>query len=296
MKLYIVPNTGVPVKQNVSEYFEMDYTNFIDLVFGSIDDDFSIIDERREADLLICGIQTLPDTILDKKTMLVCVENCSAKGGRPWYKHFKLYEHFNDSRICIYIYNDLTKLIVTSNYLAIPFIYLYIDQFLRLQQTLQIPKVPFSNKKFCLFTSRNLLNDNKLKVLQELEKYGEINTIDQFPELKGKTCYHSKELLNLYSQYKFIVCFENSHTDGYITEKLFNVFLSGSIPIYNGAPDVGKYINVDAMIRFDDTQFLKKVLLLNSNETLYQLTVNRPKISKSYDNENWSHYLSKFLE
>jgi hypothetical protein len=123
------------------------------------------------------------------------------------YKHFNLYGHYNDKRISIHIYNDITKLIVNDDYIAIPFIYLYVDQFIRLQNTLSIPKVPFSEKKFCLFTSRNSLNDNKMKAIQELVKYGDVDSISNYPEITNKSCYHSKELLNVYSQYKFVMCF-----------------------------------------------------------------------------------------
>lgn len=295
MNLFIVPDTGVHVSENVSEYYQMDYNNFIDLIFCNSFNNISFVNDKKKADLLICGIQTLSSTVLDKKTMLVCVENCSAKG-RNHYKHFNLYEHFNDDRIKIYIYNDITNLIVNENYLAIPFIYLYIDQFLILQNTLHIPKVPFSEKKFCLFTSRNLLNDNKIKAIEKIRKEGDIDSIKNYPEISGKSCYHSQEILKLYSQYKFIICFENSHSDGYITEKIFNVFLAGSIPIYDGSPDVSKYINKDSILLFDEYKFSKKLNLINSNKSVYDNIVNKPKISKDYNNENWAMHLSKFLE
>jgi hypothetical protein len=294
MKLYIVPDTGVHITQNVSEYYEMDYNNFIDIIFGSITNNISIVDDKEQSDLLVCGIQTLPETILDKKTMLVCVENCSAKG-RTHYKHFNLYGHYNDKRISIHIYNDITKLIVNDDYIAIPFIYLYVDQFIRLQNTLSIPKVPFSEKKFCLFTSRNSLNDNKMRAIQELVKYGDVDSISNYPEITNKSCYHSKELLNVYSQYKFVMCFENSHNDGYITEKIFNVFLAGSIPIYDGPSDISKYINTAATLLFEDSNVFKKIKLINSNKIVYENVLNKPKISNNYDNENWSQHLLKFL-
>lgn len=295
MKLYIVPDTGVHITKDVSEYYEMDYNNFIDLVFGNTSNNISFVDDKKNADLLICGIQTSSSTVLNKKTMLVCVENCSAKG-RYHYKHFNLYQHYNDDRITIYIYNDITKLIVNDNYLAIPFIYLYIDQFVRLQNTLNVPKVPFSEKKFCLFTSRNFFNDNKAKIIDQITMYGDVDSIQDYPEIKGKSCYHSQELLNLYSQYKFVICFENSNNEGYITEKIFNVFLAGSIPIYNGSPDIGNYLNTDSMLLFEDDKFLKKLNLIKSDKIIYEHIVNKPKISKNYNNENWSTHLSKYLD
>lgn len=54
------------------------------------------------------------------------------------------------------------------------------------------------------------------------------------------------------SQYKFSICFENSVIDGYITEKIFDCFYAGTVPIYYGAPDINKYVNPKAFINFND--------------------------------------------
>jgi len=44
------------------------------------------------------------------------------------------------------------------------------------------------------------------------------------------------------SRYQFCLCFENMAMDGYITEKIFDCFYAGTIPLYLGAPDISKYI------------------------------------------------------
>ena len=38
--------------------------------------------------------------------------------------------------------------------------------------------------------------------------------------------------------YKFVVAFENSILDDYVTEKFFEAFDSGAVPIYRGAPNI----------------------------------------------------------
>lgn len=64
------------------------------------------------------------------------------------------------------------------------------------------------------------------------------------------------------SGYRFNIAFENTETDGYITEKLVEPLLAGSIPIYWGASDVLRYFdsrcfvhardfpNLDALVDF----------------------------------------------
>jgi hypothetical protein len=43
---------------------------------------------------------------------------------------------------------------------------------------------------------------------------------------------------NLIAQYRFYLCFENTAFPGYLTEKLFDCFFSGVIPVYLGDPDI----------------------------------------------------------
>ena len=54
------------------------------------------------------------------------------------------------------------------------------------------------------------------------------------------------------SNYKFVLCFENTVYPGYITEKIIDCFVAGTVPIYLGAPDIEKYIPKDAFIDMRD--------------------------------------------
>jgi hypothetical protein len=42
--------------------------------------------------------------------------------------------------------------------------------------------------------------------------------------------------------YKFALCIENTEFPGYITEKIFDCILCGTIPVYRGAPDIDNFI------------------------------------------------------
>lgn len=50
------------------------------------------------------------------------------------------------------------------------------------------------------------------------------------------------------SGYRFAICFENAELRGWITEKIFDCFFAGAIPIYWGAPDIGDYVPRDTFI------------------------------------------------
>lgn len=65
------------------------------------------------------------------------------------------------------------------------------------------------------------------------------------------------------SRYRFAICFENTIFPGYLTEKLFDCFLSGCIPIYWGDPSVTAHVPSACFIdyrRFADLNCLDRFL------------------------------------
>lgn len=81
-----------------------------------------------------------------------------------------------------------------------------------------------------------------------------------FPSYRGRV-QHKREVL----QYtRFSLCYENIRDiPGYITEKIFDSFFSGCVPVYWGASNVSDYIPADCFIdrrRFADTEAVYKHL------------------------------------
>src|SRR5450759_2028825 len=50
------------------------------------------------------------------------------------------------------------------------------------------------------------------------------------------------------ANYRFALCFENTAFPGYVTEKIFDCFAAGCIPVYLGAPDIASMIPAGAFI------------------------------------------------
>jgi hypothetical protein len=65
-------------------------------------------------------------------------------------------------------------------------------------------------------------------------KFPELPKVKHYPSYKGKL-KSKRETLRLY---RYAICFENIVDHGYITEKIFDCFLAGVIPIYWGAPEL----------------------------------------------------------
>lgn len=54
--------------------------------------------------------------------------------------------------------------------------------------------------------------------------------------------------LETLSQYTFSICYDNTMVNGWITEKIFDCFASGNIPIYWGAPNIQEHVPPECFI------------------------------------------------
>lgn len=84
------------------------------------------------------------------------------------------------------------------------------------------------------------------KVLRKL------GILRHLPESRSK-CFGGKvdSKLETMKQFDFSICFENAEKiPGYISEKIFDSFFAGCIPVYWGAPDIEEYIPAECFIDF----------------------------------------------
>ena len=84
--------------------------------------------------------------------------------------------------------------------------------------------------------------------------------------------------------FKFNICAENNNTKDYVTEKIFDAFIAGCIPLYYGAlndPEPG-LINREAVVFWNkegnNEENREIIRELKQNESLYQEFMSRPKL------------------
>ena len=66
-----------------------------------------------------------------------------------------------------------------------------------------------------------------------------------FPSYRGKVA----DKLATLSEYRFLLCLENARfISGYITEKIWDAFRAGVVPIYGGAPNIERWVPADCFI------------------------------------------------
>ncbi|XP_039605892.1 4-galactosyl-N-acetylglucosaminide 3-alpha-L-fucosyltransferase 9 [Polypterus senegalus] len=131
--------------------------------------------------------------------------------------------------------------------------------------------LPSKNKLACWIVSNWNPDHARVKYYNELYKHIEIHTYGQaFGEY-----LNDKSFIPTISSCKFYLSFENSIHKDYITEKLYNVLLAGTVPIVLGPSRANyeNYVPSEAFIHVDDFPSAKDLaeylLLLDKNEDLY---------------------------
>jgi hypothetical protein len=120
------------------------------------------------------------------------------------------------------------------------------------------------------------------------------------------------KLIEVYSNYKFVLAVENTKEQGYITEKIVNAFYSGAIPIYWGCSTINNYFNKNAFINVDDfSSYEECVKYVNnldeatiqkmSSEPIYNpeselVNLLNDEYNSTHTNKTYELYLSKFKE
>ncbi|CAG8658937.1 13504_t:CDS:2, partial [Gigaspora rosea] len=100
---------------------------------------------------------------------------------------------------------------------------------------------------------------------------------DKYGLEKGDAAYWKKYMYELkrdvLMRYKFVLAFENSNCEGYVTEKVYDPLLIDAIPIYMGATDIDDYVPPHSIIKVTDFKNVEDLAnYINevaNNQTLY---------------------------
>ena len=87
---------------------------------------------------------------------------------------------------------------------------------------------------------------------------------------------------------------ENTNEDGYITEKIMNVFLGGAIPLYWGSPKIKEIFNIKSFIYINDFPSFEDcanyIIELSKNKNIIQQMQKEPIFNYANPLELWKYY------
>ena len=93
--------------------------------------------------------------------------------------------------------------------------------------------------------------------------------------------------LQFMRDYKFTIAFENQSIEGYITEKIWHAYLSGTIPIYWGSPNIVKFFNPESFVNCHDygsfAEVIDRVKEIDNDIELFDRYINAAPILDDSD-------------
>lgn len=121
----------------------------------------------------------------------------------------------------------------------------------------------------CISSNKSFLPGHvlRLEMVNHILSKNTRNYIDMFGvgfnEITGK--------IEGLKDYRFSIAIENAYIDNWATEKLSDCFLTGTIPIYYGCPNVSEIFDIEGIITFSNKEELEGIIneLHENGEKIY---------------------------
>ena len=212
-----------------------------------------------------------------------------------YYPHAMLSADYNISFSPDSKNNFYVGIIPTSN---------YFEDFL----SCEIPPIvkndrEYPKDRFCAFIYSNngkeacpdvVIRNKFFRMLSEYKQVdsggGVMNNTDELKDIEKKLNNRLLAKIEFAKNYKFSIAFENAGRSGYLTEKIWEAFLAGNIPIYWGCPTVSDFFNPASFINCHEyasfSDVIDKVKEIDNDPVLYAKYLSAPPIlsnSKFHD-------------
>ena len=129
-------------------------------------------------------------------------------------------------------------------------------------------------KKFCAAVISNNISTDYFRI-NFIEKLNKYKKIDMGGKVNNNIGGSIKNKIKFLSSYKFSISMENSEGDGYISEKIIDSILAGTIPIYYGNYMIDEFINPKVYILIKGKRdIIKKIEYIKKIDNDYNLYKN----------------------
>lgn len=134
-----------------------------------------------------------------------------------------------------------------------------------------------SRDKFCSFVVSNPRGPERNCFFRRLNRAKSVDSAGRHFNNTGRKLNDKQRFL---LDYRMNLAFENTRSEGYITEKLVEPLLAGCIPIYWGAPDIARDFNPGCMINVADfpdfDSAIEHILAVDANPEARLEILNQP--------------------
>ena len=218
-----------------------------------------------------------------------------------------IYSDKNPVRIAIFTENAMVD-INYADYIIGPNHIKYLDRFfnfasffIRIFKDIEQKRkdsIKYTKKFFCAAVISNCGAEFRMNFINELNRYKQV---DMGGKCNNNVNHTVQNKIKFLSNYKFSIAMENSKGDGYMSEKIVDSFMAGTIPIYYGGYMIDEFINPKTYILIngekdikDKIEYIKKI---DQNDDLYKSIMNEnPIIDKNFQNILYKKEIKSFLK
>ena len=114
----------------------------------------------------------------------------------------------------------------------------------------------------------SMISSNKKMCSGHIDRLVWVETLRSRVDLYGRGFNEIASKEEGLCDYMFSVSIENGVYETYFTEKILDCFATGTIPIYLGAPDIGKHFNSDGIIFISDFDIIGEELYYSKMDAI----------------------------
>ena len=244
---------------------------------------FKIVNNINNANILFESVFLKKNSLINYKKWKYTIHY----SGEPYY---------NNLNYDLILNSDLTN--IKKNIVDLPLFVNYIYSNNLMNKLLNRSIKTTIPTKFCCFIVSNSGCDVRNKMFEMLSLYKKVDSYGKYANnmnMNIKYKWWSDEYIKFISNYKFIICFENTKIRTYSTEKIINPYLAHIIPIYWSSHHIKKIINPKSMLFLENetdksfNKLMNKVIELDNDDKKYLEFVNRPVFTNlNYWNNNYT--------
>ena len=131
------------------------------------------------------------------------------------------------------------------------------------------------------------------------ERLSEYKTVASGGRYKNNVGGPVRNKRDFQRKYKFSICFENSSSSGYTTEKLMQAFGNKTVPIYFGSKRINEEFNPKAFINCADynsvDEVISRIRQIDSDDELYLQMMREPAFNEGFSLEEKEMEFESFL-
>lgn len=131
-------------------------------------------------------------------------------------------------------------------------------------------------------------NDNSTTRRNQFELQCSLNNIS-FDKLEIELL-HDNDVIKTFSEYSFVVIFENNSVLGHVTKSILLTLLANTVPIYWGAPDIDTHFNIKRIINI--TKYSSFSDCLHYVKSITHATYNNILSNSMYDTNSYFSILN----